>query len=586
MISAIKEKLNFKSLFLYELLSKYDRNKFQKDLIAALTVAIIALPQSMAYAIIAGVHPKYGLYSAIIPVIICSLFSSSRYIIAGPTNAISMVVASTVATASISGVAFSSLPEDQKIALIFLLAFLVGVIQLTMGLARMGTFLNFISHSVVVGFTAGAGILIGSNQLKNLFGLKIPSHPELVETLKDTFIHIPETNIYALGIGLFTILFIIISRKISRKIPGPLLSMVVSALIIFFFGLEKHGVKLIGEIPRGLPLFSFPNMNLQLIKELFMPAMAIAILGLIEAISIAKSAAHVHNDKINGNQEFIGQGLSNIFSSFFSGIPGSGSFTRTAVNLSSGAYSNLAGIFSGVFVALVLILFSPYAKYIPIASLAGILIVIAYGMIDKNAIKFSFKATTGDRAVLIATFLATLFLELEMAVYVGVILSIALFLKKVSYPQISVVTPRASDNKMAEFDPKRSCPQIAIFDISGSLFFGAVEEMEKKLTELRVMKQNIYVIRMKGVRILDATGAHALERFLKDAKKNNEKIIFTNVSESAMKTIKNCGLYEQIGEENITSDSTKAIELAVLKYADKGICKTCTVRVLGECKNL
>ncbi|MDO8261187.1 MAG: STAS domain-containing protein, partial [Candidatus Magasanikbacteria bacterium] len=204
--------------------------------------------------------------------------------------------------------------------------------------------------------------------------------------------------------------------------------------------------------------------------------------------------------------------------------------------------------------------------------------------INKKAIAFSYKATRGDRAVLIATFLSTLFLELEMAVYVGVILSIALFLKKVANPQISIVTPRVGDNKMSAYQKERSCPQIAIFEISGSLFFGAIEEMEKKLSELRTMKQNIYLIRMRAVRILDATGAHALERFLKDTEINNEKVIFTNVSESVRRTIVNCGLLPMIGEENITDDSTDAIRLAVLKYADRGICKNCTIKVFNECE--
>lgn len=568
----------------WERVKGYKRQDFQKDIIAGLTVAIIALPQSMAYAMIAGVHPKYGLYSAIIPVIMCSLFSSSRFIIAGPTNAISMVIASTMATATVAGTVVSTMPDEYKIGIVFVLAFLVGAIQLGMGLARMGSFLNFISHSVVVGFTAGAGVLIAVNQLKNIFGLKIPSHPEFIETVKDTFLHIQEFNPYALGIGIFTIVFIIGARKISKKIPGPLMSMVASALIIAVFGFEKYGVKLIGEIPRGFSPITFPPLSFDTIHSLFMPAAAIALLGLIEAISIAKSAANSKGDKIDGNQEFVSQGLSNLSASFFSGIPGSGSFTRTAVNLSSGASTNLAGVYSGIFVATVLLIFSPYARFIPIASLAGILIVIAYGMIDKKAIAFSYRATRADKAVLIATFLSTLFLELEMAVYVGVILSIALFLKKVANPQISLVTPRLSDNKMSAFQEERSCPQIVIFEISGSLFFGAIEEMEKKLLELRTMNQNIYIIRMRGVRILDATGAHALERFLKDVEKNNEHVIFTNMTDSVRRTVVNCGLMKEIGEENITEDTTDAIKLAVLKYADRSICKNCKIKVFKECE--
>lgn len=577
-------KINLSAIQFVKIAQKYSRKDLKADFIAALTVAIVALPQSMAYAVIAGVHPKYGIYAAIIPVIISSLFGSSRFLIAGPTNAISMVVASTTASIAIGGTVINNLPEEQKMAALFLLTAMVGVIQVVMGAAKLGGLLNFVSHSVVIGFTAGAGVLIAANQLKNLLGISIGSSNEFIETLHRTFTHLESTNIQSLSLGLGTIMFIVGMKKISAKIPGSLLAMVISAAFVAFFDMEASGVKLIGDIPRSLPPISVPSLDPSNIKILFTPALAIAILGIVEALSIAKSVANSSGEKINGNQEFVAQGLANISAGFFSSIPGSGSFTRTAVNFRSGAHTNFSGVYSGVFVLLTLIALAPLAKFIPIASLAGILLVIAYSMIDQKALAFSFKATRADRAVLIVTILATLFLDLEIAVYVGVLLSIALFLRKVSHPQIYKVTPRETDNKLIPYTKGcRSCSQVSIFQIDGSLFFGAVSELEQHLTSLGNGKEKIVIVRMKGVRILDATGAHALEKFLQTSNAKNTKVIFTGVRPAVRETLANTGLIKKIGNANIAEDTTVAIKTALKKYIDPAICKKCKCPIFFEC---
>jgi SulP family sulfate permease len=300
----------------------YNFSRLKADLIAGLTVAIVALPQSMAYAIIAGVHPKFGLYAAIFPAIISSLFGSSRFLAAGPTNAISMVVSSSMASAVIAGTMVSSLPEEQKIGLLFLLSFMVGAMQLMMGIFKFGNFINFVSHSVVVGFTAGAGILIAFNQIKNLIGVNIGNHPHFVDGIKNTFLKIPETNIYALGLGVFTIAFIVVMKKISQKIPGALIAMVVTAFLVFMFKLESLGVKSIGSIPQSLPPLSFFPYDMNSFNAMFSSALAISILGIVEALSIAKTIASNSGEKIDGKREFIAQGLANITDYVTSGIPG------------------------------------------------------------------------------------------------------------------------------------------------------------------------------------------------------------------------------------------------------------------------
>lgn len=567
---------------------EYSFTKFKADIIAALTVAIVALPQSMAYAIIAGVNPKYGLYAAIVPVILSSLFGSSKFLIAGPTNAISMVVFSTLASVFVGGTLVSELPDDQKIAVVFLLAFLVGAMQIAMGVMRFGSLVHFISHSVVVGFSAGAAVLIAFNQLKNLLGVSFPATHEFFETVWETLKHAPETNMYAAFLGLFTIGFILAARRISKKIPGPLLAMILSAGVVALFGLGDRGVKLIGEIPQTLPPISIPPFSMELMRTLFMPALAIAILGIVEAISIAKSIANDSGEKIDGDREFVGQGFSNMAAGLFSAIPGSGSFTRSAVNFAAGASTRFAGAFSGVLVLIILLVFAPLARFIPIASLAGILMVISYSMVNFPAISLSYRATKADRVVLLTTFCATLLLELEIAVYIGVILSIALFLRKVSHPQVTRLCPREGDNKLIPVTAgcERECPLVSIYQIDGSIFFGAINELEERLSELENGKEKVVVLRMRGVRLIDASGVHALEKFLKKCKENGIAVIFTNVRPAVIKVFRASRVIDEIGEENITEDTTAAIERGFTRYITALDCRNCPRRVFRECREL
>lgn len=563
---------------------KYSFEKFRCDIVAALTVAIVALPQSMAYAIIAGINPKYGLYASIVPVIVSSLFGSSKFLIAGPTNAISMVLSSTLASAMIAGTVVEKLPDDQKIAILFLLAFMIGAIQLIMGLARFGQLINFISHSVIIGFTTGAGFLIAFNQLKNLLGISIGSTHHIAETAVRLFESVGQTNWHSLSLGLFTIAFIIIAKRISAKIPGPFLAMLASAVLVGIFGLGNFGVKLIGNIPQSLPpLSSFP-WNRDYFDALFLPALAIAILGIVEALSIAKSIANSSGERINGNQEFIGQGLSNIAAAFTSGMPGSGSFTRSAVNFKAGARTRLAGVFSGLVVLLTLLLFASFTRFIPIPSLAGILMVIAYSMIDKKGFVLSFRATRTDRMVMITTMLTTIFFELEQAVYVGVFLSVILFLRKVSHPQIIKVIPRKEDNKFIPYSEGiDNCPQLSIYQIDGSLFFGAIEEMEQKLYSFDNSQVKAVVVRMRGVRIIDATGVHALEKFIEDCHKHNTRLVLTGIRPAVMKVLDDSGLSEVIGSDNVTDDTTQAIQDVFKKNIDRKICLKCGLDIFREC---
>lgn len=569
-----------------ETFREYSAKKFQADIVAALTVAVVALPQSMAYAMIAGINPKYGLYAAIVPVIISSLFGSSRFLIAGPTNAISMVVASTMSSLMVGATVANSLPEEQKIQLLFFMGFLMGLIQFLMGVAKFGGLINFVSHSVIVGFTAGAGVLIAFNQLKNLLGLNVTLSPHFVEAMIGTLEHIGETNPYALGLGLFTIAFIILAKKFFPKVPGSFLAVIISAGAVAIFDLSAHGVRTVGNISGNLPPLSSFHFDWVTAKMLFMPALALAILGIVEALSIAKSIANTTGDKINGSQEFMAQGLANMAAAFTSSIPGTGSFTRSAVNFKSGAQTRFAGVFSGLIVLVTVLLFAQYAKYIPNASLAGILMVISYSMIDKKGMKLAYRATRSDRSVMIVTLLATILIDLEVAIYLGVFLSIALFVRKSAGSRIIKVVPREADNKLFSYAKGDSdCPQISIYQLEGELFFGSINELENQLARLKEEKRgNVIILRMKQVRIIDASGAHMIENLLKGCLEKDGRLILAGVSDRVKRVLNKAGIIKKIGQENIVSDTTEAIRLAFEKNVDKEICKNCQKHIFLECK--
>lgn len=577
--------LNFKFLPFISDINEYSKQKFKADLIAGLTVAVVGTPQAIAYAIIAGVDPRYGLYACIIPVIIAALMGSSRFLVAGPTNTVSMVIFSTISTASIGGVALSDLADTEKIKFVFLISVLAGLMQLLFGLAKAGSLLNFISHSVIVGFTAGAGILIGVNQLKNFLGLQFHAPSHFIESTIATLSHVTELDWRALFLGVFTISFILLGKKISPKIPGALLALVISAIIVALAGWESKGLMTVGNIPRSVPPLSLPFFSLEAIRSLFLTSFAIAILGVVEAYSIAKSFSAKAGDKLDGNQEFIGQGLANISAGFFSGIPGTGSFTRSAVNFSSNAATRFAAMYSAFIVLLIVLTFADGAKYIPVASLAGILMVIAFSMIDRAAFKMSFNATISDRIVLIATMLATLFLHIEEAIYLGVALSIILFLRKISHPYVFPVIPDEKSRKLVALDKnaKACCPQVSIFQVDGSLFFGAVNEIEEKISGYIKNGGKIIIIRLAQVRMIDATGVHALESLLKEAVAKNITMIFANVKPGPRKVLKRTGMEEKIGKENFFEHTQEAINIAVDRVGKLGKCKDCKIQCFEEC---
>lgn len=569
-----------------ETLAGYSPGAFRADITAAMTVAVVALPQCMAYAVIAGVHPKYGLWAATIPVIVASLWGASRFLIAGPTNAIAMLLFSSLAEVSVDGTLISALPEERKMAFIFGVAVLAGLMQLVMGLARLGELVHFISHSVVVGFTAGAGVLIAAGQFKNLLGVAIPPVPDFLSIVWHTALALPQANPVSLVVGAGTMAVALFLVRIDPRVPAAFLSIALAATAAWFLNLQDYGVRLVGEVPQSLPPLSAPpSPNAEAMRALFMPALAIAILGIVEALSIAKTLASAKGDTIDGNQEFLGQGLANIAAGFFSGIPGSGSFTRSAVNFMAGARTRFAGVLTGLLTLCVVLLLAPLARHIPIAALAGILLIIAWNMIDKPGMLLAMRATRADRAVLLATFAATLLLDLEKAVFVGVLLSIALFLRKVSHPQVSRLD-NCNSPELASLPTGPCCRNIAVYQIEGALFFGAIDELEQRLYEYEDFGHRVVILHLGHVHCLDATGVHAFDIFLKRCRKKGVALILAGAKPGVRKVLDNSGLTRVLRPENIVPDLAAALELAYARHLKDHVCTNCKEDYNGVCRRM
>src|SRR5512135_822083 len=414
-----------------------NRSTARDDAMAGLTGALIVLPQGVAFATIAGLPPEYGLYAAMMPAIIGALFGSSWHLVSGPTTAISIAV-----FASVSPFAHPGSPEF--ISLVLTLTFMTGVFQLILGLARMGVLVNFISHTVVIGFTAGAAMLIAGSQIKNFFGLDIPRGTPFFEILS-LFVHkINEINPYVTAVSAITLASGILVKRFFPRFPYMIAAMLVgcfSALALNAkYGVDLTHIKTVGALPAGLPPLSAPDFAFATLNQMLFPSLIITMLALTEAVSISRAIATKSGQHIDGNQEFVGQGLSNLAGSFFSGYPASGSFNRSGVNYAAGARTPLAAVFASLFLVVILLLVAPLAAYLPNAAMAGILFLVAWGLIDVHHISHIAHTSRAETVILIVTLVGTLF-NLEMGIFLGVFLSLVLFLYKSSKPEIVPVVP-------------------------------------------------------------------------------------------------------------------------------------------------
>lgn len=563
-------------------LRRYNRQYLKADLFAGLTVAVVALPQSMAYAIIAGLPVQYGLYASIIPTVIGCLWGSSAHLITGPTTTASLLVFSALSTMAPPGSA-------DYLQLAALLALMAGVIRLGLGVARLGVLLNFVSHSVLLGFTAGAAVLIAFKQLPSLLGIPVSSGHGFIRTLVELSGQLHTVHFPTFLLGLLTIGIVIAFNFKWPKAPGTLVAMMVVGLLVALLDLEKGPMRVVGAIPPNLPPLSKPGWaSFEQVGQLAPAALAISILGLMEAISISQTIADQTRQRLNVNREFIGQGLANVGAAFFSGYPCSGSFTRSAVNFRSGAKTPMSGVVSGLAVIVAILLAGPLAAKLPLSALAGVLIVVAYQLIRVDGILRVLRATRSDAAVMMVTFLVTVFLNIEFSIYVGVLLSIGLHMAKTSHPRIYSVVPDRQTGKMTGFAEGRTCCQMDIIQIEGSLFFGStafvLEDLQRRMRHHPDVAN--LLIRMHHVNTIDASGIHALEILLEDIHQRGGGLYFSGVNHRVFDVLNNSGLLKDVGHTHVRTTTGKAIRQAMRESFCPAICAACEAEIFEECAEL
>ena len=567
----------FPFLLWFKLITK---ESLKADVIAGLTGAVIVLPQGVAFATIAGLPPEYGLYTAMVTPVIAALFGSSFHLVSGPTTAISIVVFSALTSHAEPGT-----PEFISMALT--LTFLAGVYQLAFGLARLGALVNFVSHTVVIGFTAGAAILIATSQMKHITGVFVPKGETFLHTWVDLFKGFGEIDGYLVLIALVTLLTAFLTKKKFPNSPGLLVGMVVGSILALFLK-DYTEIKLVGEIPAHLPPLSSPDFSLTTIRMLAPEAFAVALLGLIEAVSISRAVATKSGQRIDTNQEFIGQGLSNITGSFFSSYAGSGSFTRSGINFEAGAKTPMSAIFAALFLVIIVLLIAPLTAYLPIAAMGGIILLVAYNLIDFHHIKKTLSFSVSESAILLTTFFATLFLELEFAIYLGVLLSLILFLAKTSTPNVPVlsVDPSLAHRKFARTDekPLAQCPQLKIIRIDMSIYFGSVNHIQKVLGKIADQEKIHHIlIDASGINFIDLAGAEVLVSENNRLLKEGGGLYFVGLKSAVYEFAAQSGFIKQIGNDHFFDSKSEALHSIYAKL-DKDICATCQLKIFKECK--
>jgi SulP family sulfate permease len=562
---------------------RVDRGSLKVDLLAGLTGAVVVLPQGVAFATIAGMPPEYGLYAGIVPAIIAALWGSSWHLVSGPTTAASIVVFSSLSVFAEPGTA-------DYVSLALTLTLMVGLLELIMGLARLGTLVNFISHSVVVGFTAGAALLIAGNQFKHFFGIEIPRGLHFHEVLGTLLLNLERADPFVTGVGILTLALGILVKRYFPRFPYMIAAMVGGSLVAFALnhtlGVEQTGIRTVGALPGGLPPLSVPDLSLHTIKQLAPVTLAATLFALTEAVSIARSLAARAHQHIDGNQEFIGQGLSNIAGSFFSAYVATGSFNRSGLNFQAGARTPLAAVAAGVLLAGVVVLVAPLAAYLPNAAMAAILFLVAWGLIDFHAVRSILRTSRSDTAVLAVTFFSTLFLELEFAIIAGVLLSLVLYLNRTSRPQLlsRAVDPRTPGRDFVTDPSLPECPQLKLARLDGSLFFGAVNHVAETLQKMEEENpgQKHIAVSATGINFIDVAGAEFLAQEASRRRNQGGGLYLIRMKPAVREPLMRGGYIHAIGKENIFPGKTQTIATVVNKL-DPDICRSCTKRVFREC---
>jgi len=564
------------------LLRTYDPRHLKSDLLAGLTVAVVLIPQGIAFALIAELPPEMGLYTAIFGALIAGLWGNSHHQHTGPANAMSLLVLSTLLIVAQTG-------TRQFIVAAGLLALLAGLAQLLMGLARLGLLVNFVSHSVVVGFSAGAGVLIIGKQVRHLLGIDFQGDG-IITTARSFFENLGTAHGPTLLLGLGTMALMVAVRRWRPVWPSLLMGMISSALAVYLLRLDEQGVDVLGALPAGLPpVADLPVLDLPLISQLATGALAVAAIGLVETSAITRSLAAQSGQHLDSNQEFVGQGLSNICCGIFSGFPVAASFSRSAINYRAGARTTLASVFSGIFALLAMLLLAPYTSLLPRTALAAVLIITAFAVIDFREIRRILRGTRGDALIMVVTFGGTVMFQIDFAVLSGILLSFAVYILRTSAPR---VYPVVSDSHFRHFIPQEerpACPQLGIMNILGDLYFGAVNHIEQAIHTYQAEHpgQRFLLLRMRAVNQCDFSGIHMLENVCRTYREMGGDVYLVHVREHVLEFMKSTHFYEALGTDHFLTGDTAALDHLFYRVIDPAICiYECPVRVWKECQNL
>ena len=559
------------------------RATLKHDLLAGLTGAIVVLPQGVAFATIAGMPPEYGLYAGMLPAVIAALFGSSWHLVSGPTTAASIVLFSVLSPHAEPGSA-------AFVQNALTLTFMVGAIQLGLGLARLGALINFISHSVVIGFTAGAAILIATSQVKHFFGIELPRGSSFADSWGAVIARAAEIDPYIFGVAGFTLGLGVLTQRLAKRLPYMIVAMLGGSLLSValkaFGGPGAASISTVGALPGALPPLSSPQFTLGAFQDLATAALAVSLLALTEAVSIARALAVRSGQHIDGNQELVGQGLSNLFGSFFSSYVATGSFNRSGLNYAAGAKTPMASILASLLLVAIVLLVAPLAAYLPNAAMAGVLFLVAWGLIDFHHIRQILRAGHEETIIFGATFLATLLHNLEMAILLGVFLSLGFYLSRTSRPRVLSRVPdsRGERRKFVSDPALPECPQLKIVRIDGSLFFGAVSHVQEQLRALEAEQpgQKHLVIVASGINFIDLAGAEFLAQEARLRRAAGGDLWLIRVKPQVRETLENGGYLDYIGADHLFEGKSEAFA-HIYARLDREVCRRCDKRIFREC---
>lgn len=551
------------------------------DLIAAVTGASLAIPQGIAFAAIAGLPPEYGFYCAIVAPILAILVGSSWHMVCGPTTAISALLYGALHQDFAVG-------SESYIQAVITLTFIAGIIQLTLGLSGFGIVSQFVSHSVMAGFITGAALLIMISQIDTALQINAPRADSLLLYLYDFPERVQQLNPYALTVSITTLLSAIVIKGVFPRLPHYLLALIIGAAAAAYFNRYGEVVTTLGALPDIVPPVGIPDLSGSSVAQLFPSALAIALVGLLEATSIAKAISLKTNQKIEVNREFIGQGVSNFVGSFFSSYMSSGSFTRSGINIESGAKTPVAVILMSLFLLAALPLLAPLFTHLPHAAIASVIILVGWRLIAIAEIKHYLHSSKKELIILLVTLCGTLVFSMEIGLYLGVALSVSLFLKRTMQPVVKTIAPLTGEQGRFFHNAYRfnlpTCPQMHVFSIDGTLFFGSIEHIDQKFTQLiqREGEKPFWLINGNEISDLDEHGASYLKGLINEHQQHGGRIALIMRSQWKLKKSSQYQLLDAISENNIYPAKQVALE-TIIPTLDSTICQSCNTRIFSEC---